>query len=368
MLVVPRPRTPAATARPAAPRQLPAEPEGAPQPSTPDNHGLDWARRIELISVLVAAFVGVVGLWYSTNQVRQELALSKEGQITDRYTNAVENLGDDAMDVRLGGIYALQRIMQDWPRDHPTIANVLATYVRTHSSKPPKKGQDVPADVFAALTVLAHRDPTRDDSFFPDLRKTHLPGIELRPRQVGDKSAELSRANLSDANLTRAVLVDANLTKANLTGVNLTSANLIGANLAGANLAGVNLTGAELINANLARAYRYLELRTMNLTDANLTDANLSNTDLTDANLSNTDLTNANLSNANLSNANLSGADLPNTNLSGADLSGAQLRSAGYLRAEQVVKAVIDSTTELPAYLAEDPAVKARIAEAEGGH
>ncbi|WP_371621563.1 hypothetical protein OG245_00620 [Streptomyces sp. NBC_01116] len=44
----------------------------------------------------------------------------KEGQITDRYTAAVGNLGEDKMDVRLGGIYALERIMQDSRRDQPT--------------------------------------------------------------------------------------------------------------------------------------------------------------------------------------------------------------------------------------------------------
>ncbi|WP_254711203.1 hypothetical protein [Streptomyces lunaelactis] len=62
-------------------------------------------------------------------QVSQgELSVGKEGLITDRYTAAVVNLGDDAIDVRLGGIYALQRIMEDSPRDQPTVANVLTAY------------------------------------------------------------------------------------------------------------------------------------------------------------------------------------------------------------------------------------------------
>ncbi len=78
-----------------------------------------------LLASLIAAAVSVVSLNYtqqSNEQVREELAISREelavtreGQITDRYTAAVTNLGDSAMDVRLGGIYALQRIMQDSP-------------------------------------------------------------------------------------------------------------------------------------------------------------------------------------------------------------------------------------------------------------
>ncbi|MEV5680738.1 hypothetical protein AB0L80_42070 [Streptomyces sp. NPDC052069] len=106
---------------------------------------MDWARRIELFTVVVAAVVAVVGLWYSNvqtrqanDQVRNDRALAKEGQITDRYTAAVGNLGEDKVDVRLGGIYALQRIMQDSRRDQPTIANVLATYIRTLAANPRK--------------------------------------------------------------------------------------------------------------------------------------------------------------------------------------------------------------------------------------
>ncbi|WP_179892490.1 hypothetical protein [Streptomyces sp. rh34] len=130
---------------------------------------MDWARRIELVTVVVAALVAVVGLWYSNIQTRQaneqareDRSLAKEGQTTGRYTAAVGNLGEDKMDVRLGGVYALQRIMQDSHRDQPTITNVLATYIRTHTAKPPAKSQDIPADVHAALTVLATRDSTRD--------------------------------------------------------------------------------------------------------------------------------------------------------------------------------------------------------------
>jgi hypothetical protein len=51
--------------------------------------------------------------------------LTQQGQITDRYSKAVEQLGDDKLDVRLGGIYALERIAIDSRRDHPTIVAVL---------------------------------------------------------------------------------------------------------------------------------------------------------------------------------------------------------------------------------------------------
>ncbi|MEV5689400.1 pentapeptide repeat-containing protein [Streptomyces sp. NPDC052164] len=187
---------------------------------------MDWARRIELCTVVVAAVVVVVGLWYSNvqtrqanDQVRNDRALAKVGQITDRYTAAVGNLGEDKTDVRLGGIYALQRIMQDSRRDQPTIANVLATYLRTHAAKPPAKGQDVPADVHAALTALATRDTTRDRAFLLDLYATKLPNIDLSI--TATSATELHGVNLSGADLRGAALSSTDLRGADLDGADL---------------------------------------------------------------------------------------------------------------------------------------------------
>jgi hypothetical protein len=52
----------------------------------------------------------------------RELSLARQGQVTDRYIKAIEQLGSDKwLDVQIGGIYALERIARDSPRDHPTI-------------------------------------------------------------------------------------------------------------------------------------------------------------------------------------------------------------------------------------------------------
>ncbi|MFH8692561.1 pentapeptide repeat-containing protein [Streptomyces anulatus] len=230
---------------------------------------MDWARRIELVTVVVAALVAVAGLWYSNVQTRQaneqaqqantqardDRALAKEGQITDRYTAAVRNLGEDKMDVRLGGIYALQRIMQDSRRDQPTIANVLASYIRTHAAKPPAKGQDVSADVHAALTVLATRDRTRDGAFHLDLHGVKLPNINLSFADVDAAlhGADLSGANLTDAYLDKAKLRYAHLGKANLRGTSLVSADLRRAILSKADLRGAVLLDADLRSTDVTK-------------------------------------------------------------------------------------------------------------------
>ena len=63
----------------------------------------------------------------------RNFTLSREGQVTDRYTKAIEQLGSKEIDVRIGGIYALERIARDSARDHPTVMEVLTAFIRDHS-------------------------------------------------------------------------------------------------------------------------------------------------------------------------------------------------------------------------------------------
>jgi len=50
--------------------------------------------------------------------------LNQQGHVTHRYTKAIDQLGSTGLDVRLAAIYALERIMTDSGRDHPTIVEV----------------------------------------------------------------------------------------------------------------------------------------------------------------------------------------------------------------------------------------------------
>lgn len=63
----------------------------------------------------------------------RNLKATEEKQITERYSKSVEQLGDDKIEVRLGGIYALERIARDSPKDHWTIMEVLTSFVQEKS-------------------------------------------------------------------------------------------------------------------------------------------------------------------------------------------------------------------------------------------
>jgi len=57
----------------------------------------------------LAGLAVVAGLLFTWRQVRD----GRQGQVTDRYTKAIDQLGQAAPELRLGGIYALERIARD---------------------------------------------------------------------------------------------------------------------------------------------------------------------------------------------------------------------------------------------------------------
>jgi len=270
--------------------------------------------------VLLAGFFGTwQNLKVAQEKVAQEtLRVSQEGQITDRFTKAIEQLGavnakdEKKMVVRLGGIYALERIAAESERDHWPIMEVLCTYVRNvapikrqqstrekqaSSQRPNSSVDEHPeADVQAILTVLGRRDS-----------KYERLGQYL---------------NLSDTNVTGAYLSGANLRRAYLSGANLGRADLSGADLSGAYLSDADLSGASLVGATLSGAY---------FGGANLRGADLSG--------------------AYLSGAYLSGAYLSEAHLFKANLRGAYLSEAKNLTQQQIDEATGDATTTLPANL-----------------
>jgi uncharacterized protein YjbI with pentapeptide repeats len=275
------------------------------------------------IGVGGTVIVGLAGFWANVRSTNKLAGLTEQGQLTDRYSKAIEQLGSDKLDVRIGGIYALERIARDSPRDHPTIMEVLAAFIREHSREqwpPAEPGAESPersprSDVQAALTVMGRRDAPRDTRPI-DLSDADLAGAKL-PRHAG----------LAKAKFMRAVLI----------GVDLTEQDLSGADLAGADLTKAKLIGAKLSPADLTKAERadakHTDARPIaaNLTGADLTGADLTEADLTDADLTKAKLIDANLTGAFLggavfTGAFLGGAVLTGAHLTGADLGGADLR------------------------------------------
>jgi hypothetical protein len=208
---------------------------------------------------------GAVATW-------QQVHISREGQITERFTRAVDQLGSQSADVRVGGIYALERIAKDSEPDRISIQFLLGAFVRNHAPWPPD-APDGPQ----------HPTPTVDDRL-PQLRD-RAPDVQVamavlarRPRSRDARALNLPRVDLRRASLTKTVLDGASFPESNLAGAELTNAGLRRANLMAADLRQASLKGSHLTEANLSGAYlQGADLRSVDLSRAHLRGADLSN-------------------------------------------------------------------------------------------
>ncbi len=274
--------------------------------------------RIALLVLVVGALAAAVAVYLFRSSVSERREENREQQLTDRFMRAVDQVGHPALDVRLGGIYSLERLAQESPEHHGPIIEILAAFVREHAPWPAREdrnGRRRPStDVQAAVTILGRRIVDQDTGAPISLSYTALPGATLT-------GAHLERALLSGANLEGADLFKADLSSADLEGANLRNTGLLLASLNDTVLWGANIEGARLYGASLEGA----ALKGANLKGAGLTGANLKDAGLHSANLSGADLTGANLEGAGLEGANLEG-----TNMQGSNLRGAVLLNAVY--------------------------------------
>lgn len=217
------------------------------------------------LAAIGALVFTALSLQATQEQNTAQNSLTAQAQYTDRYTKAVDQLGqkgDDRLQIRLGGIYALERLAADSSRDQPTIIEVLSAFVRTSSPNPGNSWacSGVTTDVQAAVTVLGRRDVTHDRGVLPDLRSACLRGASL-------DGANMQGWKLHSAVLQYAQLSAANLTYADLSGADLTLAKLHGAALNNANLRNANLNAADVTGADLSGAIRSTRTQTKRIKD-----------------------------------------------------------------------------------------------------
>jgi Pentapeptide repeats (8 copies) len=245
------------------------------------------SRRRGLVALSVVAALLVIG-WVVTwqrldsdrRQLRRQLDAAGERQAGDRFAQALDQLGSEQLDVRLGGIYGLERVAARsaaeaiaaggaytapgqgdpvpdgsaesqagappdgaaaaawWTaQDRLQVFEILSAYVRTTSHRPPVGPADGPTlqvrqpDVDAAVTVLARRTVLAGDPPL-DLSGSVLPNARLGWARLA--GADLRGADVRGTSLQHAELAKVHLEQALLCGTEFQDADLRGAHLAGA--------------------------------------------------------------------------------------------------------------------------------------
>lgn len=266
--------------------------------------GRPWLRTLATGLPGLLAVIAMIATWVSVSQTAAELNTAEQGQLTSRFNDATTNLGSKEPGIAFGGIAALQRILEDSPRDQPRVLSVLSAYVRAKTARPPcaatgdtgetgadqKSGRppgkapatedddggsatrEEPSPLPEAGPVACDSTGYADASGAASSRPSeeveeiidvlaHRPEDKDGRSQIDFRNADLVAANLRGAHLAAANLKKAELRYADLCGADLSNADLTGAFLDYADLAGANLSGAKLDGIDSYRARGFMPER-----------------------------------------------------------------------------------------------------------
>ena len=238
-----------------------------------------------LIAIILAVWRSVVG--------SRQADTAQRGLLNERYQKGAEMLGSEVLSVRLGGIYALQRLAEEHPEQyHVQVMSLLCAFVRhpiedagVAPSQSEKNNETAPLreDVQVIVDVIINRSES----------------------QVEFERSVQYRLDLSDAMLRGIVIAGASLSGVDLSGADLSDGFIIErTNLSCAKFAKTKVRGATIGgNTNLYKA-RFIEAI---LTDAKLLQVNLSSAILTRADLTGARIYNSDLRETVFEVANLSG-------------------------------------------------------------
>ena len=284
--------------------------------STPATNASTTLRNMGLlIGGGLAAVFAIWRGWVAERQSRTsqlQANIAERNLVNERYQRGVEMLGHDTLAVRMGGIYALQRLA----KEHPEQYHIQTMQLFCAFARDPVGNLDSPVSQTGGVIER-----------YGNLRNAKLRGdVQAVMNALGRRSRQGVRLEMGTKDFSLD-LRSADLRFAWLEGFNLSHARLSYADFSGAMLAGANLAWAWLDGANMSNSYlKGAKLPSADLTFSDLTSAFLEGADLSGARFFSSDLSDANFQNAHLYGVSLSrstvlGANFQDANLSGADFS-----------------------------------------------
>jgi hypothetical protein len=241
----------------------------------------DLLQALGLIMAGVAGAIGIFFTWRGQRLAReaqednqrntqQQLNIALQGQITERFTQAIDQLGktDDkgnkVVEVRVGAIHALGQIATQFKEDYCwPIIEILCSYVRFNAPRDPSAEVDADKPRFlghaemeiqVSLDIIG-RTTQRPSDPLPLERLINLQDTDLRNASFKNnanfarcwlRGADLRGAGFGDTNLRNVAFRDADLSYAYfLNTQKLENADFENATLEGTLLENVNLSAAK---------------------------------------------------------------------------------------------------------------------------
>ena len=224
-----------------------------------------YSTHLPAIIPLGAGIGGAIVAWAALTQAatarrrhEEQTGVDRQRRITESFSKAVEQLGSDKLEVRLGGIYSLERISKESPDDYGTAMENLTAFVRERSQRNERERTAIGLEERIskrAYFLWEENDRPLGADFrqkAEELEKlgeppaTDIAAVLTVIKRRSEQSRERESVNGWRLDLSGAVLKQADLVDAHLEGANLWRAHLEGAVLTEAHLEGANLVDARL--------------------------------------------------------------------------------------------------------------------------
>ncbi len=349
-----------------------------------------WASDKRGLAVLLATVTGAPFVIWRTWIAQKQSYTAEQGHMTDRITKAVEQLGTEKtvwedgvqqsvpnLEVRLGAIYALERIAQDSLRDHIPVMEILCAYLRNNTPSNEAVSVDtkttsglglakidqqlfsIPTarqDIQSIVTVIGRRKPSRisyeqDGSrnqvksrYNLDLRACNLQNLDFRSLDFSNdlfidsaldcsdfsscklvcssfNRASLTRSKFTNCELNGSFFKNPNVFETDFSNSDLSEAFFNGKGFNSASFDGADLTKSVAVRTRFINcAFDYSKLRHAHFTHTELNDCDFRKTDFSFSRLDDSDFSDTILSEADFSNACLKHANFSFAVLEGAIL------------------------------------------------
>ncbi|GIF08899.1 pentapeptide repeat-containing protein [Actinoplanes siamensis] len=161
-----------------------------------------------------------------------------ERRVTDLYAKAVEQLGSADAAVRLGGLYALERVAQNNPAQRQTIVNVFCAYLRMpyapSATTTPTTAGPITELPLPRTEPTASRDPRQELQVRLTAQRILTTHLTLPADVTSEQANTLTPDAVQpfwhglDLDLTGAQLIDWNLPRGHLRHADFTSATFTG--------------------------------------------------------------------------------------------------------------------------------------------
>jgi uncharacterized protein YjbI with pentapeptide repeats len=205
---------------------------------TEDNFRKTVGQALGGAAVLIGAVIAYL-------QFTQQQQASHDLLISNQVSKGFEQLASDKITERLGGVYALEGVMNTSSQYQEPVLEALCAFVRENTR--PQRG---PLTILFEALFAVSRDDAKVTSRDEPLDDIQAALTVIARRKAGSSGV----VDLFRARIPFAVLSGADLSSALLLYTNLSYAFLIRTNLSGADLLRTNLSGADLTEANLSGA------------------------------------------------------------------------------------------------------------------